>query len=87
MRSRTGTNAPKARFALRVVALRGAVCENPHPMRLLDWLTDLFVDTFGITRPQPEQRRRISLILGIPLLLFLLAIVALTVLFFVLSSR
>ncbi|MFT4113102.1 hypothetical protein [Silvibacterium sp.] len=56
-------------------------------MRLLAWLTDLFVDTFGITRPRPEQRRRIHLILGIPLLLSLLAVLSITILFFVVSSR
>ena len=44
-------------------------------MKLLYYLTDLFVDTFGITRPTPEIRRRSAFfIMG--LLLVLLAGVA-----------
>jgi hypothetical protein len=33
-------------------------------MRLLDYLAEVFIGTFGITQPQPEKRRQISLILG-----------------------
>ncbi len=33
-------------------------------MRLLDYLAEVFIGTFGITQPLPEKRRQISLILG-----------------------
>ncbi len=33
-------------------------------MKLLTTLTMLFVDAFGLTRPQPEQQRRADLIIG-----------------------
>jgi hypothetical protein len=41
-------------------------------MKLLDYLTDGFINTFGITQPKPEQQRTVSLIIGG----FLLAIAA-----------
>ena len=33
-------------------------------MRLLDYLAEVFIGTFGITRPTPEKQRQISLVLG-----------------------
>jgi len=33
-------------------------------MRLLDYLAEVFIGTFGITQPSPDKRRRISIILG-----------------------
>jgi hypothetical protein len=33
-------------------------------MPLLEFLAQVFINTFGITQPQPEQRRRVSLVLG-----------------------
>jgi hypothetical protein len=33
-------------------------------MRLLDYLTEVFIGTFGITQPRPEKRRQVSILLG-----------------------
>ena len=33
-------------------------------MKLLAYLTELFIDTFGITRPKPEQERTANLVIG-----------------------
>lgn len=33
-------------------------------MRLLDFLAQAFIGTFGITQPAPEKRRAVSLVLG-----------------------
>ncbi|HEX3986489.1 MAG TPA: hypothetical protein VHX13_07755 [Acidobacteriaceae bacterium] len=33
-------------------------------MKLLAWLTETFIQTFGITRPRPEQQRTAQLVLG-----------------------
>jgi hypothetical protein len=41
-------------------------------MKVLEWLTDLFINTFGITVPGPEQRRTANLAIGGFLLLALL---------------
>jgi hypothetical protein len=38
-------------------------------MRLLHFLVESFLSTFGITRPRPEQQRRVTLVLGTILLL------------------
>jgi len=43
-------------------------------MKLLAWLTDMFIQTFGITRPRPEQQRTAQLILGGFLLAFILVV-------------
>jgi hypothetical protein len=45
-------------------------------MKLLAWLTESFIQTFGITRPRPEQQRTAQLILGGFLLAFLLVVAA-----------
>jgi len=39
-------------------------------MKLLAFLTELFIDTFGITRPKPEQERTANLVIGGFLLVF-----------------
>lgn len=39
-------------------------------MKLLAYITELFIDTFGITRPKPEQQRTANLMIGGFLLLF-----------------
>ncbi len=33
-------------------------------MRLLDYLTEVFIGTFGITQPSPARRKQASLIIG-----------------------
>jgi hypothetical protein len=33
-------------------------------MKLLAWLTETFINTFGITRPRPEQQRVAQWIIG-----------------------
>jgi hypothetical protein len=33
-------------------------------MKLLAWLTEAFINTFGITRPRPEQQRTVQWIIG-----------------------
>ena len=42
-------------------------------MRLLTFLVESFINTFGITRPKPEQQRMVTLVLGGVLLLFMVA--------------
>ncbi|HYK38287.1 hypothetical protein [Alloacidobacterium sp.] len=39
-------------------------------MKLLAWITELFIETFGITRPKPEQVRTTNLVIGGFLLAF-----------------
>jgi hypothetical protein len=33
-------------------------------MKLLAWLTEIFIMVFGVTRPKPEERRRANLLIG-----------------------
>jgi hypothetical protein len=33
-------------------------------MKLLAWLTEMFINTFGITRPRPEQQRMAQFVIG-----------------------
>jgi hypothetical protein len=48
-------------------------------MRLLNFLAKVFINTFGITQPStPEQRRRVSLILGGFLLAVILIVLSVT---------
>jgi hypothetical protein len=42
-------------------------------MKLLAYLTETFIATFGITRPRPEQERTANLVIGGFLLAFLVA--------------
>ncbi len=45
-------------------------------MKLLAWLTEAFINTFGITRPRPEQQRTAQLLIGGFLLAFILVVAA-----------
>jgi hypothetical protein len=45
-------------------------------MNLLAYLTELFIDTFGITRPKPEQQRTANLLIGGFLLAFGIVVLA-----------
>jgi hypothetical protein len=45
-------------------------------MKLLAYLTELFIDTFGITRPEPDQQRTANLVIGGFLLAFGIVILA-----------
>ena len=47
-------------------------------MKLLAWLTETFIQTFGITRPRPEQLRNAQLIIGGFLLAFIIFVSAIT---------
>jgi hypothetical protein len=33
-------------------------------MKLLAWITEMFINTFGITRPRPEQQRMAQFVIG-----------------------
>lgn len=48
-------------------------------MRLLEYLVEIFIQTFGITRPSDAQRRRVTLLLGSLLFAAALLVVALGV--------
>ena len=48
-------------------------------MKLLNFLVESFIATFGITRPKPEQQRTVALTLGGFLLVFFTALVTLIV--------
>lgn len=43
-------------------------------MKLLSWLTESFITTFGITRPRPEQEKLTNLVLGGFLLTIILGV-------------
>ena len=45
-------------------------------MKLLSWLTETFIATFGITHPRPEQQRMANLLIGGILLSVLLVVFA-----------
>jgi hypothetical protein len=45
-------------------------------MKVLNFLVESFISTFGITRPRPEQERTVALVLGGFLLLFFTALVS-----------
>ena len=44
-------------------------------MRLLEYLVEMFIQGFGITRPSQAQRRRVTLLLGGVLLTFAAVVV------------
>jgi hypothetical protein len=46
-------------------------------MKVLNFLVESFVNTFGMTRPRPEQRRTVALTLGGLLLVFFTVLVSL----------
>lgn len=45
-------------------------------MKLLAWLTETFIQTFGITRPRPDQEKKAQLVLGGFLLAIILGVAA-----------
>jgi hypothetical protein len=45
-------------------------------MRLLACLTEIFISTFGITRPKPEQQRLANIVIGGSLLTFSVAVLS-----------
>jgi hypothetical protein len=63
-------------------------CHRPKlaAVRILAWLTETFIATFGITRPRPEQQRQAEWLIGGFLLAFLMAAAGLVV-FFLVSVR
>jgi hypothetical protein len=48
-------------------------------MRVLEYLVDMFIQSFGITRPSEAQRRRVTLLLGGALLTAALLVIAIGV--------
>ena len=48
-------------------------------MRLLEYLVEMFIQGFGITRPNDAQRRRVTLVLGGALSMVLLLAMLLSV--------
>jgi hypothetical protein len=46
-------------------------------MKLLAYLTESFIATFGITRPRPEQERLVNIVIGGFLLAFGIAVLGL----------
>jgi hypothetical protein len=48
-------------------------------MRVLEYLVDMFIQSFGITRPGEAQRRRVTLLLGGALLTAALLVIAIGV--------
>jgi hypothetical protein len=48
-------------------------------MKLLAWLTETFIATFGITRPRPEQQRIAQMLIGGFLLAVILGVAAVAV--------
>ncbi len=57
-------------------------------MRVLEYLVEMFIQGFGITRPTEAQRRRVTLLLGGALLTAALLVIAIGVgMVFYLHSR
>lgn len=55
-------------------------------MKILALLTEMFLTTFGITRPRPEQERTAQIVIG-GFLLAVLLLIASLVAFFVLHGH
>ena len=58
-------------------------------MRVLEYLVEMFIQTFGITRPTEAQRRRVTLLLGGALLALaiLMAIVSVSMVVYLHTGR
>lgn len=57
-------------------------------MKLLAWLTDSFIMVFGITPPEPEQRKMANILIGGFLLTVILVVFgAVGLLVFLISSH
>ncbi len=48
-------------------------------MKVLTWLLETFINTFGITRPRPEQERTAQLVIGGFLLACILVVAGVTI--------
>lgn len=48
-------------------------------MRILEYLVEMFIQGFGITRPTEAQRRRVTLLLGGTLVTAALLVIAISV--------
>jgi hypothetical protein len=59
--------------------LRGGDNSIGAAMKLLNFLVESFIATFGITRPKPEQQRTVALALGGFLLVFFASLISLIV--------
>ncbi len=59
--------------------LRGGDNSIGAVMKLLNFLVESFIATFGITRPKPEQQRTVALALGGFLLVFFATLISLLV--------
>jgi hypothetical protein len=55
----------------------GVILYVSSVMRLLNFLVESFVATFGITKPKPEQQRTVAFALGGLLLLFFVVLASL----------
>jgi hypothetical protein len=62
-----------------VVPHRSVAGYPDNGMKLLAWLTETFIQTFGITRPRPDQQRAAQLVIGGFLLLMILGVAAVTI--------
>jgi hypothetical protein len=57
-------------------------------VKLLAWLTEIFISVFGVTRPKPEQQRMANLLIGGFLLaVILVAFGAVGLLVYLISSH
>jgi hypothetical protein len=58
-------------------------------MRVLEYLVEMFIQAFGITRPSETQRRRVTLLLGGALLAaaFLVVIVGVSMVVYLHTGR
>jgi hypothetical protein len=56
-------------------------------MKLLAWLTETFIATFGITHPRPEQERMANIIGGLLLAFLIVVFGVIGFLVFMISSR
>jgi len=52
-------------------------------VKLLAWLLEVFINTFGITRPRPEQERTAQMVIGGFLLAVILFAIAIVVFFLI----
>jgi hypothetical protein len=57
------------RFSLRgsckgIKSKRSSLRSRANPLKILAYLTETFIATFGITRPRPEQERLANLVIG-----------------------
>jgi hypothetical protein len=48
-------------------------------VKILAWLLETFINTFGITRPRPEQERTAQLLIGGFLLACILVVAGVTI--------